>query len=273
MLKEPFGGDNICKFTGSKRTEQDISAFQFIYETMPHTLTNPRTDPSFSCCLMTQGTALLETEEGQFSLTPGDVFFTFPASSFSIRNCNQTQYYYISFVGSRANDYLASAGITPSSPVRSGYEELRPTWAYGIHRTTEDNLPLLTKGLILYTLSIISAPTETAGTVDDKGVVEQIRSDIESRYADWELSLETLCDRRKYSSKYVSRRFREEMGIGFSEYLRSCRIHHACTLLKETNRSVQEIAMEVGYRDAMYFSKVFKMCMGVSPMKYRNGGR
>ncbi|MBE6598708.1 MAG: AraC family transcriptional regulator [Ruminococcaceae bacterium] len=268
FLKE----DNICKFTNKTKAEAELAAFQFIYETMPHRLGNPRTCPSFSCCLMTQGTALLETEHGQFSLTPGDVFFTFPATPFSIRNCNQTRYYYISFVGSRANYYLESAGITPSSPVRSGFEELRSTFSYGIAKTTEANLPILTKGVLLYTLSVISAPDDSAARIEEKSLVEQIRGDIESCYAETELSLENLCDRRKYSSKYVSRRFREEMGISFSEYLQSCRIHHACNLLRGTNRSIQEIALSVGYRDSLYFSKVFKKCMGVSPSGYRNGG-
>lgn len=265
--------DNICKFTYNTKKEQDLFALQFVYETQPQSLENPRTYPSLCCCLMTQGTALLETEHGQFSLTPGDVFFTFPAVPFSIRNCNQAQYYYISFVGRKAASYPESVGITPKNPVRSGFEELKSTWAYGMSKTSEENLPLLTKGLLLYTLSIISATGKAPSEVTERGVVDQIRGDIDSDYANADLSLEFLCDRRKYNSKYVSRKFREEMGLSFSEYLQSCRIHHACNLLTETNRSVQEIALDVGYRDALYFSKVFKKCMGVSPSTYRNGGR
>jgi len=273
-LAQSYGdGDNICKFSHTTKKEQDFSAFQFVLETQPQCLTNPRTYHFLSCCLMTQGTALLETEHGQFSLTPGDVFFTFPGAPFSIRNCNQTQYYYISFVGRKASSYLESVGITPKNPVRAGFEELKSTWAYGISKTTSDNLPLLTKGLFFYTLSIISASDHIPTEVSEKSVVEQIRSDIDTDYANVDLSLENLCDQRKYNSKYVSRRFREEMGISFSEYLQSCRIHHACTLLAGTNRSVQEVALDVGYRDALYFSKVFKKCMGVSPSKYRNGSR
>lgn len=266
-------GDNICKFSNTTNREQDLYAFRFVYETQPHKLPNPRTYPSLCCCLMTHGTALLETEHGQFSLTPGDVFFTFPAAPFSIRNCSQAHYYYISFVGRKANSYPESVGITPQNPVRSGFEELKATWSYGISKTSPENLPLLTKGLLLYTLSIISASSEAPSEVSDRGLVEQIRSDIDLDYANADLSLDSLCDQRKYNSKYVSRRFREEMGISFSEYLQSCRIHHACNLLAGTNRSVQEIAMDVGYRDALYFSKVFKKCMGVTPTNYRNGGR
>lgn len=265
--------DNICKFTHHPAPEQDLFAIRFVYETMPQRLKNPRSYPSLCCCLMTQGTALLETEYGQFSLTPGDVFFTFPAAPFSIRNCNQAHYYYISFSGRKATQYPESVGITPRSPVCSGFEELKSTWAYGISKTSSDNMALLTEGLLLYTLSIISASNRGPAELSEKGLVEQIRGDIDSDYANADLSLEFLCDRHKCNSKYVSRRFREELGLSFSEYLQSCRIHHACNLLAGTNRSIQEIASEVGYHDPLYFSKVFKKCMGVTPSNYRNGVR
>ena len=46
------------------------------------------------------------------------------------------------------------------------------------------------------------------------------------------------------------------------------KVHYACTLINQGFTSVKEIAAMSGYRDALYFSKVFKRKMGVSPKQY-----
>ena len=267
MKKQREG--NICKFAAAAGKDSELFSFQFVFETMPQRLENPRTYPAFCCCLMTEGKAVLETEYGIFALETGDIFFTFPASPFSIRDCAQTQYLYISFVGNQASEFLESAHITREKPVRHGFGELESTWFSGLMKTTSDNLSLLTWGLLLYTVSLLSVQGDNAADAEPHGVVEQVRNAIDCCYANVDFSLEYVCDMYQYNSKYISRRFREEMGVGFSEYLQSCRIHHACNLLRETDRSVQEIAVGVGYRDALYFSKVFRKNMGMPPSEYR----
>ncbi len=48
------------------------------------------------------------------------------------------------------------------------------------------------------------------------------------------------------------------MGVSFSNYLNKIRIEQSKLLLKNTDSSIVEIAMEVGFEDQSYFSKVFK---------------
>ncbi len=261
--------NNICVFADEPYLGDELSAFQFIYETMPQNLKNPRAYPAFCCCLMTQGTARLETQTGAFPVSSGDLFFTFSAEPFSLVNCYQAQYLYISFVGQQAEEYLASVGVCREKPVFSGFEGLRDAWFYGILNTTSQNLSMLTKGLLTYTLSILPRVEQNSKSLSGKELVRQLQCDVDCCYANVDLSLEHLCRLHHYNSKYVSRRFREVTGINFSEYLQNCRIHHACNLLKETDRPIHEIATGVGYRDAMYFSKVFRKCVGRSPSDYR----
>lgn len=261
--------ENICKFSNAIGAESELFSFQFIFEAMPQRLENPRMYPAFCCCLMTEGTAVLETEYGKYTLDKGDIFFTFPASLFSIKDCDHTKYLYISFVGNQATEFLESIHITRENPVRHGIRDLEDIWFSGLMNTTSDNLSMLTKGLLLYTASLLSVqPDQTAGTASHS-VIEQIRNTIDSCFANADFSLQYVCDMYRYNSKYVSRKFREETGMSFSDYLQSCRIHHACNRLKETDRSVQEIATSIGYRDALYFSKVFRKQMGMSPSEYR----
>jgi two-component system response regulator YesN len=71
------------------------------------------------------------------------------------------------------------------------------------------------------------------------------------------------------SPYYLSRLFRKEMGISFSEYLKTVRVSIAKKLLKETAANVLEVCLEVGYQDPSYFSRVFKEKEGVNPSDYR----
>ena len=72
-----------------------------------------------------------------------------------------------------------------------------------------------------------------------------------------------------FCPRYLSRRFRDIMGFSFIECLTASRIRHACVLLTESDMSVREVALSVGYQDSLYFSKVFKKKMAVSPARYR----
>jgi two-component system response regulator YesN len=47
------------------------------------------------------------------------------------------------------------------------------------------------------------------------------------------------------------------------------RVEKAKELLKDSNLSIATIAIEVGYNDQSYFSKVFKYWEGISPARYR----
>ncbi len=68
---------------------------------------------------------------------------------------------------------------------------------------------------------------------------------------------------------YFSKIFHKEMGEGFSDYLTGLRIEEAKTLLKTPNKTIQEIAIEVGFNDAGYFTKRFKAYEGTTPGLYR----
>jgi len=55
----------------------------------------------------------------------------------------------------------------------------------------------------------------------------------------------------------------------FSSYLNIVRCRHACRLMEQKFTSMQDIAHLCGYNDPMYFFRVFKGKMGISPTGYR----
>ncbi|MDH2363372.1 AraC family transcriptional regulator (plasmid) [Priestia megaterium] len=71
------------------------------------------------------------------------------------------------------------------------------------------------------------------------------------------------------SSRHLSRLFKAELGISYSEYVQNERIQRAATLLKTTDLSIRDIAQETGFPDVHYFTRVFTTSMHSSPGRFR----
>ena len=92
---------------------------------------------------------------------------------------------------------------------------------------------------------------------------------IDSHYMDEEISLNTVANVANVSSNHFSALFSQNMGQTFIEYLTSLRMSKAKELLRCTGMRSSEIAGEIGYKDAHYFSYLFKKTQGMTPSDYR----
>jgi two-component system, response regulator YesN len=84
-----------------------------------------------------------------------------------------------------------------------------------------------------------------------------------------DISLEALGELVGLSPIYISKMFKEKLGINYIDFLTQCRLKKAKKLLVETDKSIKEITYDVGYHDPNYFSKVFKKMCETTPMEYR----
>jgi len=94
---------------------------------------------------------------------------------------------------------------------------------------------------------------------------------INARYTE-PLTLEEVAIAVSLSPTYLSRIFNDEMKCRFTTYLNRLRIQRGKVLLRTTDTSLVDIAGLLGYDDQSYFTKVFKMIVGVSPGRYREAG-
>ena len=92
---------------------------------------------------------------------------------------------------------------------------------------------------------------------------------IDSHYMDEEVSLNTVANVANVSSNHFSALFSQNMGQTFIEYLTTLRMNKAKELLRCTGMRSSEIAGEIGYKDAHYFSYLFKKTQGMTPSDYR----
>lgn len=117
----------------------------------------------------------------------------------------------------------------------------------------------------------IAIRDENAGN-QNRNVVKQAVEFIDSHYMDEELSLNKVAHVANVSANHFSALFSQNMGQTFIEYLTGLRMNKAKELLRCTSKRSSEIAGEVGYKDAHYFSYLFKKTQGMTPSEYRKTG-
>lgn len=99
-------------------------------------------------------------------------------------------------------------------------------------------------------------------------VVNQIKQYILD-HSHEDISLEAIGKIVDLSPFYISKMFKEQLGVNYIDFLTECRIEKAKKLMADPEKSLKEITFEVGYHDPNYFSKVFKKMADVSPTEYR----
>ena len=98
---------------------------------------------------------------------------------------------------------------------------------------------------------------------------QRVKHYIDSYYQT-HLSPQSLSERFFVNNSYLSRSFKENIGINICTYINQTRVEHAKALLKDTNSPISAVALNVGYTDANYFVKVFRKFTGMTPSAYRN---
>ena len=106
---------------------------------------------------------------------------------------------------------------------------------------------------------------------DNKGkdFIAEIIKYVNENYAS-DIVLAHICQKMGYNAQYVSRSFKEQMGINFTSYLHNVRMQKACTLLLSTDMSVAQISYSVGYENTAYFHRTFKKIIGDTPHNFKN---
>ncbi len=102
----------------------------------------------------------------------------------------------------------------------------------------------------------------------EERIVEIMRY-IQTHYRD--VTLEELAENFHLSPPYLSKYIKEHGGITFQETVKKARMKKARAMLKETNRTVESIAADVGYETVEHFNRLFKKNYGMTPVQFRRG--
>lgn len=191
------------------------------------------------------------------------------------------QYCWLTFDGSAAQNCMEAAGFSEGVCVRECFADssrlLEP-----IRRLLDCTEPTAASELRRMSLAMEFLARVIESNRSGETAVRRRRNDSSDLYVDRALDMIHL----NYASlrigdiarsigvnrSYLTKIFREKMGISPQEFLLHFRLNLGCNLLLTTNASIQEIAQKVGYENPLTFSKIFKSVYGISPRSYRHQG-
>lgn len=87
------------------------------------------------------------------------------------------------------------------------------------------------------------------------------------------LSVEKIAKNVFLSQSGIYKAIGAKYGCTVSEYISHKRVERSLPLLAESERSIEDIALSVGFSSVAYYSRVFKKQMGASPLRYRSEKR
>ncbi len=117
------------------------------------------------------------------------------------------------------------------------------------------------------TLRRCFAPGTSADAADRR--IARIKGYIRAHHADPDLLVETIAAHAGLSESYLCTVFKQACKTTVKDHLTQVRIEKAKELLRGTQDKLQAVALQVGFRDANYFSTVFKREVGITPREYR----
>ncbi|MEK3883733.1 AraC family transcriptional regulator [Paenibacillus sp. PL2-23] len=99
-------------------------------------------------------------------------------------------------------------------------------------------------------------------------IAAQIKHLVQTRFEE-NLTLEAIADRMNFNANYLSRVFKKEAGMSFSDYMAITKLEMAKHLLTTSDLKVQEVAEKLHYQSTTAFIRYFRKMEGMTPSSYR----
>ena len=254
--------DNICQFNNLRSS--DLICEHLVYEK-----NNMQSKPTFTSQyimgFITEGKCKIIQNNNTYSAKAGHAFFITKNSRFSIKGDDSLKYLYVAFYGRRADELTVRLGLTDGSCVFD-LSENAPTiteFALNAINRSKNNTDLYCEAVLLYLLAHMEEKRSLANDL-----LSSIIKHINDSFTDPTFSLGEIASSLRYDAKYISFFFKKNMNVCFSQYLRDMRIRRSIFLMEQGITSVKNIAILSGFKDALYFSAVFKKEIGKSPSEY-----
>lgn len=256
---------NICKFS-TPLISNSFWTSRFILEANTQVMKWRTTLNENRVYLISKGEGSFSISSKEVPFQTGDLIFCFKNEIIHATKTNKCEYMYIDFDGTRSQELFRRFGITDSIRQFSGFDGLIPFWHESLSRASAENIDLSAESILLYTFSRLSVSTPKGNPLVNK-IIEL----SEENFKDTDFSIGVIADELGYNVKYLSHIFKEKTGATYSEYLRDLRIKYAVSLFDHGLDSVKNVAVLSGFSDPLYFSTVFKKCIGVTPKEYKKG--
>ncbi|MWV42678.1 helix-turn-helix domain-containing protein [Paenibacillus sp. HJL G12] len=248
----------------------------------PNYKVGPKRIECYSLHFVYEGMIRFEFDGKWMDLKQGDLFCLFPG---------RTYYYYIlpsvsplrmswlALDGERVKPLLELAGLTSGSPFRQKAVSSR------VEESVEHVIDALAgeerwkpaatlelQGLIFKLLSGLIPDTAVSPSAEPSGWIHDCL-DFMELHATEGISVQQVAAFAGVHRSYFSNMFAHEVGMPPLKYIQKIRMDKAKKLLQETDATVTEIALSLGYPNLYSFTRAFKIYYHVSPLAIRKAKR
>lgn len=237
----------------------------------------PISKPISTLHLVTKGCGYFQIGQQSYKVTENQLFIVPPSEKISYYpdKDDPWEYIWIEFTGLGVKSLCDRANITTKHPVyvlkepdayiEAFSEMLNQAKEAKAHST------LMVLSCLLRVFSLLIDEHDTKQSENNTGIESRMRSIvdyIDYHIGDPSLSLEKISKAFFLNGSYLSRKFKEVMGMNISKYIISLRMRKAFIMLKTKQFSIAKVAEAVGYSSPFYFSKAFKKYTKISPKQY-----
>lgn len=217
------------------------------------------------------GKGVLETRHGIFSLNAGESFIIFPHMEIYYYPDLQDpwEYVWVEFNGDEAVQLLSLTMFSPDRPVVPVCQvNLKPFFDIVVNSNTMPFDKIRSDAKLRLLLSYYIEYYQKETLIRQTDYVGVAKNYIHNNYWRNTMKVSDIVNAAKIERSYLFRLFKEATGMSISTYLTVFRIRRACELLKSSDLSIKSVACSVGYRDQLYFSKIFKKATSHTPSEY-----
>ena len=267
-----------------------LSGGSYKAESQHITRTEVHSHNFFELVYVTEGSAMQTLSGKMVAISKGDYFIIDYASSHGYENCRN--FYIINclfkpeFIDATLKGCKSYAQLITNYLIRFDYTLLSAIPANKIFHDTDGGILRLFESLIYeynsrhagyvelsrcHLIEILVLSMRSIYTPEKHSVhpaVSKIMAYSEENFQD-NISLGKLCEEMGFSLPYISKKFKEDIGITYSRYIQKLRIEHCCRLLAYTNKTITQIARSAGYGDMKFFGAIFKKTVNMTPREFR----
>ncbi|WP_243156134.1 AraC family transcriptional regulator [Clostridium sp. C2-6-12] len=218
------------------------------------------------------GNEIFHLEEGQGFLICPNVIAYYKAD-----DEEPWSYSWCAFDGINAEAYLKRANLTNDNPIfeYSKDDKVNKCFEEMIGATnSEKSSDLRLQGLLYLFLATIIDETDLDSTFQEiktnkNMYINKVINFIHINYSR-KIRVSEVAKYIGLDRKYISKLFKDIVGVTIQDYLISFRINKAKEMMKDKQLSIGDISRSVGYDNPLIFSKMFKKVNGMSPSEYRD---
>ncbi|NJJ38163.1 AraC family transcriptional regulator [Paenibacillus sp. 7028] len=190
---------------------------------------------------------------------------------------NPWEYYWLGFNGSRAAELLLCNGINGRDSVGtvSPDNELPKLFERMMKMDLFDMKEKMSVQALFYTIFAHFKIEKNYALLNPMNIKQKKYCElfllfVHNNYSRLDLSIQEIAESLNLAPAYLSQVIKKEIGVPPVQYLKDHRLQQARIVLKTSEKTVYEVAEEVGYSNVDSFSRAFKHKFGVSPTIFRS---